>query len=178
VLSKSALGATSSFAWISTTAPPMNSTLAPPEVTAVPSSINYNLYGANGYTTIEGQFEAFILICICIVAIVGNVAFWYVVCSDGMLRTTSNALVLCLSMADILVSVVNMPLTIVTILKHDWIFDEVTCVATGFLNMTTFIASVMSLATISMNRYILVCHPARFKSTYTKPKSSAMIVGK
>ncbi|XP_022090479.1 alpha-2C adrenergic receptor-like [Acanthaster planci] len=118
-------------------------------------------------STAEKVIEALLLSVICLVAFSGNVLLWCVIVRNKALRTTSNALVLCLSSADVLVSVCNMPITIFTIVKGNQFFSNELCVVLGFANMTFFIASVMSLAAISLNRYVLIVHPKRFKAIYT-----------
>ncbi|XP_038079116.1 alpha-2A adrenergic receptor-like [Patiria miniata] len=118
-------------------------------------------------STAEKIIEALLLSVISIVAFSGNVLLWCVIIRNKTLRTTSNALVLCLSSADILVSLVNMPITIFTILNGARFYSNELCVVLGFANMTFFIASVMSLAAISLNRYVLIVHPKRFKTIYT-----------
>lgn len=130
-----------------------------------------------GYSIVERVIEAAILSVIFLVAVTGNLLLWIVIFRRKSLRTTSNALILCLSSADLLVALINMPFTIFTILKGDWVFGEAMCVFFGTLNMITFIASVMSLAAISINRYILIVHPNKFRKVYTKRNTALFIAG-
>lgn len=64
---------------------------------------------------VERYIEGTLLTLIASVAILGNASVWLVVLSTKALRTDSNFLLLSLSLADLLVSVVSMPLTAVTI---------------------------------------------------------------
>ena len=68
------------------------------------------------------------------------------------LRSTSNVLVLCLSTADLLVSAVNMPVAVYTLAIGNWPFSHEACLGLGYITMVTFVASVMSLCTISLCR--------------------------
>ena len=64
---------------------------------------------------VERALEGVLLILICILATGGNLILWIVVLREPVLHSSSNFLLLCLSAADMLVSVVNMPLTVYTI---------------------------------------------------------------
>ncbi|XP_002731156.1 5-hydroxytryptamine receptor 7-like [Saccoglossus kowalevskii] len=125
----------------------------------------------------EKIIESVILTAICLVSITGNVFLWVVVVCSRKLRTTSNALVLCLSGADLMVSIANMPITVVTIVYGEWVLGSAWCSVFGFTSMVNFIASVMSLGAISVNRFILISYPHHFRSVYNKKGTAAMILG-
>ena len=61
-----------------------------------------------------------------------------------------------LAAADTLVSVLGMPVTVVTIIKQRWVFGHTACVVLGFFTILSFITSVMSLGMISVNRYFYI----------------------
>lgn len=82
------------------------------------------------------------------------------------------------SILDLLVATVNMPVTVYTIIVGRWTLSDDACVATGFINMLTLVTSVLSLCNISINRYFMVCHPAKFKDIYTPRNAILMISGK
>ncbi|XP_041377273.1 melatonin-related receptor-like [Gigantopelta aegis] len=111
--------------------------------------------------------EALTLTLVCLLAFFGNLSLWFVIFNTRSLRETSYYIVLVLSVADIFVSAVSMPITIYTIIEGDWRFSEVTCIIIGFINMSTFIASVMSLGTISLNRYVKICHSHYYQRIYS-----------
>ena len=113
---------------------------------------SHDVGSSSAYNTIERMMEATVLGLICVSALVGNVSLWIVIISSKQLRSNSNALVLCLSTADLMVCTVNMPLAVYTIIHGSWPFGTSICKMMGFVTMVTFIASVMSLGTISINR--------------------------
>lgn len=123
----------------------------------------------------ERAIEATILLMISTVAIVGNVSLWIIILTTRSLKTPSNALILCLSGSDLMVSSINMPVTAYTISNGHWMFSHAACVLIGYITMSTFITSVMSLGSISINRYLLICKTNKFKEVYTK-RNTAMIV--
>ena len=123
-------------------------------------------------------FEEFFLITVCISAMIGNICMWIIICKSKELRTSTNAFILGLTTADLLVAAANMPVTILTIFSSEWILSEQSCVIFGYFNMITLVLSVMSLCNISINRYVMVCRPIYFKTVYTKRNASLMILCK
>ena len=122
--------------------------------------------------------EAFILCVIIIAAVVGNISIWIIILTTRPLRTITNMFILGLSAADLLVSIANMPLTVVSIFTRQWPLSGGACVVFGYINMLTLVTSVMSLCNISINRYFMVCKPSKFKDIYTKRNAIFMITGK
>ena len=58
-----------------------------------------------------------------------------------------------------------------------WVFSDMACQALGFMTMLTFVASVMSLGTISFNRYIHICQHHRFSTMYTWRNTGFFFLG-
>lgn len=121
--------------------------------------------------------EEIFLIFVCIFAIGGNTCMWLIIYRTRKLRTISNAFILSLNSADLLVSVVNMPTTVIAIAMGRWPFSSQACQVFGFFNMFTLVQSVLSLCNISINRYVIVCRPFKFHSIYTTKRSALMIAG-
>lgn len=119
-------------------------------------------------------YEGLFLICICIFAFSGNTLLCTIILRTRSLRNNSNYLILCLSTSDIIVAVVNMPMTIYAIFYGKWPFSTTSCVVLGYINMVSFIASVMSLTAISINRYFRICRSLQFKSMFTFRKTILM----
>ena len=80
--------------------------------------------------------------------------------------------------ADLLVSCVTMPAIAYVTLRGQWEFSDAVCVTLGFLTMLTFVASVMSLAAISINRFYIVCRPQEVARKYTKLMTALWFAGK
>ena len=130
------------------------------------------------YIHIEQYVEGTILLIICLIAIVGNISIWIIVIRTRPLRTITNSFMLVLCVFDLLVSFINMPVTVLTIFSGDWTFSDDICRILGFANMVTLCGSVLSLCNISINRYIMVCMPLKFSKIYTKKRAALMIIGK
>ncbi|XP_028413684.1 melatonin receptor type 1B-B-like [Dendronephthya gigantea] len=114
--------------------------------------------------------ETIFLILICAGALTGNVMLFVLIAKNPPLQTKGNVFILNLAFADLLVAVVNMPVTIVTVIADDWILGENVCLASGFFTLLTFVASCMALTMISVNRYHAICHWTSYHEKYTHGK--------
>ena len=115
------------------------------------------------------------LIFVCIFAAGGNACMWIIIYRTRKLRTISNAFILSLNSADLLVSVLSMPITAIAIAIGRCPLPSQGCQVFGFFNMFTLVQSVLSLCNISINRYVIVCRPFQFQSIYTTKRSALMI---
>lgn len=115
--------------------------------------------------------EGVILVFFCTTSILGNLTLFFVVTRRKNLRTISNGFLLNLAFADLLVSVINMPITVATIIEQRWVFGRTACVFLGFTTMLSFVSSVMSLAMIAINRYFYVVQWKTYKSIFTPRRS-------
>ena len=120
--------------------------------------------------------EAIILVIICVASVLGNVFLFFVITKRNSLRTIANSFLLNLAFADLLVSVLNMPITVVTIIEQRWIFGDNACVLLGFITMLSFVSSVMWLAMIAINRYYNVVQWKTYRSNFT-PRRAFLFAG-
>ena len=120
--------------------------------------------------------EAFVLIIICAVSIFGNITLFVIFTRRKILRTIANGFLLNLAFADLFVSMLNMPITVVTIVKQRWIFGDRACKFLGFTTMLSFVSSVMSLAMMAINRYFYVVQWISYPAIFT-PRRSVLFVG-
>ena len=126
--------------------------------------------------TSSSVIESTILVIICTASILGNITLFFIITRKRSLRTISNGFLLNLAFADLLVSVLNMPITVVTIVKQRWIFGDRACKLLGFTTMLSFVSSVMWLAMIAINRYYYVVQWKIYPSYFT-PKRSVLFAG-
>ena len=116
-------------------------------------------------------FETTVLSFICLAGLIGNVSLFLIVYKDRHLQTVTNLFILNLSAADILVSLLSMPVTVVTIISERWVFGHTACTALGFFTLLSFIASVMSLGMIALNRYFYIVKWNTYTKTFSKKKA-------
>ena len=116
-----------------------------------------------------------VLCFICLAAIIGNVSLFVIVYKNRNIRSITNFFILNLAAADILVAVLSMPVTAVSIIEERWVFGDAACEALGFFTILSFIASVMSLSMIAINRYFYIVKWNTYTTTFSKRK--AMLYG-
>ena len=121
--------------------------------------------------------EVTILCFICLAAFIGNVSLFLIVYKNPNLRTITNMFILNLAAADILVSVLSMPVTMVTVVKEHWAFGHTACVVLGYFTILSFIASVMSLGMIAINRYFYIVKWNTYTINFTKTKALLYAAG-
>ena len=114
--------------------------------------------------------ETTVLCIICLTALIGNVSLYIIVYKNKDLRTITNLYILNLAAADIMVSVLSIPFTVVTVITGRWLFGDTACVALGFFTILSFITSVMSLGMIAINRYFYIVKWNTYKNTFSKKK--------
>ncbi|CAG2185737.1 unnamed protein product [Mytilus edulis] len=129
-----------------------------------------------GDITAEQYIEGILLTFICLVSVLGNISIWIIVLRSRALRTITNCFLLVLSAFDLLVSFINIPVTILTIFSGEWFLSDGACIVFGFTNMVTLCGSVLSLCNISINRYVMVCHPSKFIEVYKRKNVAIMII--
>ena len=128
-------------------------------------------------STTGSIIEITILLIICATSVLGNVSLIFVITWRKTLRTICNGFLLNLAFADLLVSALNMPITVITIVKQRWIFGDSACVLMGFTTMLSFVSSVMGLAMIAIiNRYFYVVQWRTYRSIFT-PKRAFLYAG-
>ena len=121
--------------------------------------------------------ETTVLCSICFAALIGNLSLFVIVYRNRNLQTVTNLFILNLAAADVLVSVLSMPITMVTIIKERWVFGHTACVALGFFSILSFIASVMSLGMIAINRYFYIVRWNTYTKTFSKKKALLYAAG-
>ena len=119
--------------------------------------------------------ESIILVIICVGAFFGNVILFVLIAKTPALQTKGNVFILNLAVADLLVAVANMPITIVTVIADEWILGHDVCVTSGFFTLLTFVASCMALTMISVNRYHAICHWTVYHEKYTRGKCAVYV---
>ncbi|XP_020774712.2 trace amine-associated receptor 4-like [Boleophthalmus pectinirostris] len=121
------------------------------------------------------------LICLLIgtlasVTLCGNLLVIISIVYFKQLQTPTNTLVLSLAVADLLVGAVVLPFSLVIATNSCSQIEYLLCVIRGAFDITLCASSILSLCSISIDRYLAVCQPLRYKNIVTFNVSLIMIV--
>lgn len=90
------------------------------------------------------------------------------------LHTSSNYLLLSLSVSDFLVGIVVMPIEL-TLTHTCWILGDLLCALYYFLPVITTTSSVGNMVLISVDRYVAICYPLHYPTKINEKKISICI---
>ena len=121
------------------------------------------------------KIECSLLVCLIIVAFVGNIMICVGVLKCDRLRTVPNMFVTNLAVSDILMAVVCMPISLQVLISSEWPFSSMVCDLQGFLMFSFGIVSQVNMSVIAVNRYFAVCRPFDCKAIFTKRNVLLMI---
>ncbi|XP_028845387.1 mu-type opioid receptor [Denticeps clupeoides] len=97
---------------------------------------------------------------VCVVGVVGNVLVMYVIIRYTKMKTATNIYIFNLALADALVTS-TLPFQSVNYLMGTWPFGDVVCKIVMSIDYYNMFTSIFTLTTMSVDRYIAVCHPVK-----------------
>ncbi|XP_076444375.1 neuropeptide receptor 15-like [Babylonia areolata] len=96
------------------------------------------------------------------VGIVGNALVIYaVVCDRKMRSSVTNLLITNLALADLVIMVFGIPEIVQVMINQGWVLGPTLCKANRFVLVLSLYASVLTLVSICVERYIGIIHPIR-----------------
>lgn len=110
----------------------------------------------------------FILAVIILTAIVGNGLVVTAVMCFRRLRSVTNYFVVSLAIADIAVAIFVMPFSLIYEVYGQWQFGWVFCYFWISCDVTCCTASILHLCVISLDRYLAITSPLKYKSRISK----------
>ncbi|KAK3719760.1 hypothetical protein RRG08_040063 [Elysia crispata] len=112
------------------------------------------------------ELMAFLLIDV--VAVIGNGFVLSVVVFFKDMRTVANYFIVSLSVADLLVSILVMPILTVTRWRKVWPLSDSLCDFQAIINHVCMFASLFSLAAIAVNRFVITRRPGRYSGLFSE----------
>lgn len=120
--------------------------------------------------------QAASMIVIMLVAVGGNLLILAAIYIDKTLQTITNAFIINLACADLLLSIIGMPFTLASSIKYEWVFGDTWCKVNGMANSLFCIASILTLAVVSVDRYCAILYPFKYATWITNKVAAGMIV--
>nr|XP_020455476.1 delta-type opioid receptor-like [Monopterus albus] len=97
---------------------------------------------------------------VCVVGLVGNVLVMYIIVRYTKMKTATNIYIFNLALADALVTS-TLPFQSVNYLMGTWPFGAMLCKTVISIDYYNMFTSIFTLTTMSIDRYIAVCHPVK-----------------
>ena len=119
--------------------------------------------------------KSIFVIIVMLLSIIGNSLVLAVVRRNPRLRTITNAYVINLAIADILMALFCMPLTVISLITVQWSLGEFMCEFQAILGVSMSFLSLQIMALMAVNRYFRIVHPMKFPSILTERSTIVMI---
>ena len=130
----------------------------------------------HGYTT-ERVIIGTVLFLLILLTISGNVIVVLAVITQKKLRSVSNMFILSLSLTDLLVgTIVMIPAALVEIFR-EWILHPKFCSIWVSFDVMLCSASILNVCLISIDRYIAIMTPLRYRTIMNHRKTLLMLCG-
>uniref|UniRef100_A0A8C6S8N9 5-hydroxytryptamine receptor 2A n=1 Tax=Neogobius melanostomus TaxID=47308 RepID=A0A8C6S8N9_9GOBI len=128
---------------------------------------------------VEKNWPALLILVVIALTVMGNILVILAVSLEKKLQNATNYFLMSLAVADMLLGILVMPVSMVTILYgYSWPLPAVLCPIWIYLDVLFSTASIMHLCAISLDRYIAIrspLHHSRFNS-HTKARVKIMAV--
>ncbi|XP_043854130.1 5-hydroxytryptamine receptor 6 [Dromiciops gliroides] len=127
--------------------------------------------------TPEGSGWVAAVLCVIIaLTAAGNSLLILLICTQPALRSTSNYFLVSLFTSDLLVGLVVMPPAMLNELYGRWMLARSLCLLWVAFDVMCCSASILNLCLISLDRYLLILSPLRYKGRMTPCRALALIL--
>ncbi|KAL9965701.1 hypothetical protein ACROYT_G029540 [Oculina patagonica] len=122
-----------------------------------------------------GFVTGVVVIGIILIGVIGNVLTLFVIIRYEPLRDVTGMFLANLAVADLLQSVIGMPLMATSSFRDQWIFGETLCTISGLTNSLFCIASVLTLTAVAVDRYLAIVYPLKYRAWLTVERARMVL---
>lgn len=119
--------------------------------------------------------QALFLLIIMLSSLVGNTLIILAIYRNLSLRSITSVFIANLAVADFLLALLGMPFTMASSITYEWVFGDAWCTINGMINSIFCIASMLSLAAVSIDRYFAIIKPLQYPLIMTPRVALRMI---
>ena len=112
--------------------------------------------------------EFILLLCVFLMAIIGNVIIFVAFCKSSRLQTIPNMYLMSFAVADILMALFVVPLSMGIVVKGKWIYSDSTCQFQGFVTTVLVAVTVLNITLCAVDRCFAVVRPAKYVEFMTQ----------
>lgn len=113
---------------------------------------------------------------IIIIGVIGNVMTLFVIIRYKPLRNETGMFLANLAVADLLQSIIGMPLIAASAFHKLWLFGESLCVISGLTNSLFCVTSVLTLTAVSVDRWLSIVYPLQYRNWLTVRRARFTLV--
>ncbi|XP_048860302.1 neurotensin receptor type 1-like [Brienomyrus brachyistius] len=158
-----------------------------------PGNLSYSLYDNSSHRDLESSLDVntdiyskvlitVIYIVLFLVGCLGNSITLYTLVRKKSLQNLQSTVhyhLGSLAISDLLILILCMPIELYNFIwvHHPWAFGEAVCKGYYFLRDGCSYATVLNIASLSVERYMAICHPFKAKSIMSKSRTKKLISG-
>ncbi|XP_043490066.1 RYamide receptor-like [Polistes fuscatus] len=142
---------------------------------AIVTNILWDLY--DSFNDVQPNYLLITLyVPIIALAVTANALVIAVVFKYHYMRSVTNYFVVNLSVADLLVTMICMPVAVTQAVSLVWIYGEVMCKLSSYLQGVAVAASVYTITAMSIDRYLAIRSPIAFRRVFNRRSTVVVIV--
>lgn len=111
-----------------------------------------------------------------VLSILGNTAIFYVILRVRRLHCPTGFLLVNLTVIDILMAGILLPLRMSGILSESRGYGDISCAVIGFIQNVLSYACVLTVLAVSFDRYLAIVLPLRYKSRVTSTRTTIAVL--
>ncbi|GCC22149.1 G-protein coupled receptor 83-like [Chiloscyllium punctatum] len=105
---------------------------------------------------------------IIVISLFGNVLVCQVVVKNKRMHSATSLFVVNLAVADIMITLLNTPFTLVRFVNSNWVFGKLMCHISRFAQYCSVHVSVLTLTAIALDRHQVIMHPLKPRMSTVK----------
>ncbi|CAL8266750.1 unnamed protein product [Lota lota] len=126
---------------------------------------------------VQKNWAALLIVAVVAITVTGNILVILAVCLERKLHNATNYFLMSLAVADMLLGVLVMPVSMVTVLyDYWWPLPPDLCPVWIYLDVLFSTASIMHLCAISLDRYIAIHNPLHHSRSNSRTKARVKIL--
>ncbi|XP_053230418.1 G-protein coupled receptor 83-like isoform X2 [Podarcis raffonei] len=114
-----------------------------------------------------------VIICI---SLFGNLLVCHVVVKNKKMHTATSLFIANLAVADIMITTLNTPFTLVRFVSRTWVFGKQMCHVSRFVQYCSVHVSVLTLTAIALDRHQVIVHPLRPRMSIVKGRICIAVI--
>ncbi|XP_005526302.1 PREDICTED: probable G-protein coupled receptor 83 [Pseudopodoces humilis] len=113
---------------------------------------------------------------IIVMSLFGNMLVCHVVLKNKRMHSATSLFIVNLAVSDIMITLLNMPFTLVRFVNSTWIFGKAMCHISRFVQYCSLHVSTLTLTAIALDRHQVILNPLKQRMSLTKGALSISVI--